>query len=77
MSIDEQPTATFEGGPRNGQEDTLEPTAPVVGTGEEGGVYQRTGEQRNGLVVYRWQPLTEAEVNAIVRGHLRANQDLP
>jgi hypothetical protein len=75
MPTNEGPTATFEGGPRDGQDDTLDAAAPIVGTGEEGGVYQRTNEQRNGLVVYRWQQLTEAEVNAIVRGDLRASQD--
>lgn len=76
MSIDEgEPNVAFEGGPRDGQDDALDVAAPVIGTGEEGGVYQRTDEQRDGLTVYRWQPLTEAEVNAIVRGDLRASQD--
>ena len=67
-------TVTFDGGPRDGQEDTLDAAAPVIGTGEEGGVYQRTDELRDGLVVYRWQPLTQAEVNAVVRGDLRSSQ---
>ena len=65
----------FDGGPRDGQDDTLHAAAPVIGTGEEGGVYQRTDQLRDGLVVYRWQPLTDAEANAIIRGDLRASQD--
>ena len=48
---------------------------PPIGTGKDGGVYQRADEKRDGLVVYRWQPLSEAEVEAIVRGDIRANQE--
>ncbi|MCA1569695.1 MAG: hypothetical protein LC798_05105 [Chloroflexi bacterium] len=69
-----EPTLVFEGGPRDGERDTLDILAAVIGTGKEGGVYQRTGEDRDGLVMYRWQPLTEAEAAAVVRGDLRANQ---
>jgi len=68
------PTLVFEGGPRDGERDTLDILAAVIGTGKEGGVYQRTDEDRDGLVMYRWQPLTEAEAAAVVRGDLRANQ---
>jgi hypothetical protein len=74
VSLAEEPTVFLDGGPRNGGTDTFDVLAPVIGTGNEGGVYQRTDETRDGLVVYRWQPLTEAEAAAIVRGDLRANQ---
>ena len=75
MSGAEEPTVILDGGPRNGETDTSDVLAPVIGSGNEGGVYQRTDEQREGLVVYRWQPLSEAEAEAIVRGDLRANQE--
>ena len=74
MRADES-TVVFDGGPRGGETDASDTLAPVIGTGKEGGVYQRTDEKRGGLVVYRWQPLTEAEVEAIVRGDIRANQE--
>ena len=70
----DDPTVAFDGGPRGGETDASDTLAPVIGTGKDGGVYQRTGETRDGLVVYRWQPLSEAEVEAIVRGDIRANQ---
>jgi CheY-like chemotaxis protein len=70
-------TLVYDGGPRHGQVDTLDVEPAVIGTGEEGGVYQHTPEVRDGLRVYRWQPLTEAEAQAVVRGDLRANQDPP
>lgn len=75
MSGAEEPTVILDGGPRNGETDTSDVLAPVIGSGNEGGVYQRTDEQRDGLVIYRWQPLSEAEAEAIVRGDLRANQE--
>ena len=74
MHADES-RVVFDGGPRGGEMDASDTLAPVIGTGKEGGVYQRTNEKRGGLVVYRWQPLTEAEVEAIVRGDIRANQE--
>jgi hypothetical protein len=76
MSLAEEPTVFLDGGPRHGGKDTSDVLAPVIGSGNEGGVYQRTDEKRDGLVVYRWQPLTEPEAEAIVRGDLRANQKL-
>ena len=76
MSPAEEPTVFMDGGPRDGETDTSDVLAPVIGSGNEGGVYQRTEERRDGLVVYRWQPLTEPEAEAIVRGDLRANQKL-
>jgi hypothetical protein len=75
MSPAEERTVVFDAGPRDGETDTSDVLAPVIGSGNEGGVYQRTEEERGGLVVYRWQPLTEAEAGAIVRGDLRANQN--
>ena len=75
MSLAEDATVVFDGGPRNGETDTSDLLAPVIGSGKEGGVYQRTVEKRDGLVVYRWQPLSEAQVEAVVRGDLRANQE--
>lgn len=38
-------------------------------------MYHRSGSAADGLTVYRWQPLSDAEVNAVTRGDLRANQD--
>ena len=72
---DNGPSVTFDGGPRSGQDDILDDAPPVIGTGEEGGIYQRTERRRNGLTVYEWHALTEAEVKALVRGDLRANQE--
>ncbi len=46
----------------------------TIGDGSDGGVYQRTDADRDGRRVYRWQPLTQSEAEAIVRGDLRANQ---
>jgi hypothetical protein len=46
----------------------------VIGDGSAKGVYQRTDETRDGMTVFRWQPLTDAEVEALLRGDLRANQ---
>ena len=67
-------TIVFEGGARDGQEDTIDVEVVVIGRGDEGGVYQRTDEVRDGRTVYRWQMLTDAEAAALVRGELRANQ---
>lgn len=74
MSRTDARTVLFEGGPRGGETDTFDDPAAVVGTGDEAGVYQLTDEQRDGLLVYRWHPLTEAEAAALVRGDLRANE---
>jgi hypothetical protein len=46
----------------------------TIGDASEGGVYQRTDVSEEDLVVYRWQELSDAEMNAIIRGDLRANQ---
>jgi hypothetical protein len=73
-NVVEEPTILLEGGPRAGETDTLDAVPAVIGTGHEGGVYQRTEERRGGLVVYQWQSLTDAEVAALTRGDLRANQ---
>jgi hypothetical protein len=70
----EQPTIRFEGGPRDGDTDTADHLAAVIGTGAEGGVYQLTDAERDGLRVYRWQPLDDASADAIIRGDIRANQ---
>jgi hypothetical protein len=65
----------YRDGPRHGTSEMLDGQLPViVGDGSEGGVYQQTDTVDDGAVVYRWQPLTDAEANAIVRGDLRANQ---
>ncbi len=64
----------YDGGPRDGEPDTVDALPVVIGTGAEGGVYQRTEGERDGLIVYRWQPLTDSQANALVRGDLRANQ---
>jgi hypothetical protein len=68
-------TILYDGGPRDEQTDTIDHQAAVIGSGDAGGVYERTGELRGGLVVYRWHPLTEAEAAALTRGDLRANQE--
>ena len=65
----------FEGGPRDGETDTVDHCPAVIGDGKEGGVYQRTDEQRDGLLVYRWQVLTDAEAAALLEADLRANQE--
>ena len=69
---------TFDGGPRDGQIDTydIEP-AVVIGDGSAGGAYQRTDEVRDGVTVFRWQHLSDAEVDALLRGDIRANQRPP
>lgn len=69
------PTVVFDGGPRDKERDTLDREAPVIGRGEEGGVYQRTEEVREGLAVYRWQSLTDAEAAALIQGDLRSSQE--
>ena len=75
MSVeDEAATVILVDGPRDGEMETVHPHAVVIGTGKEGGVYQRTYQQRDGLQVYRWQVLTEAEA-ALLQGDLRANQE--
>ena len=74
-AVPRRPTLVFDGGPRDGDPDTLERLAVVIGTGADGGVYQRTDEVSDGLTVYRWQPLDDASADALVRGDLRANQD--
>lgn len=68
-------TIVYDGGPRHGGVDTLDVEPAVIGSGDEGGVYQHTREVRDGLRVYVWQPLSEPEVQALIRGDLRANQD--
>lgn len=67
-------TIVFDGGPRDGETDTADHLAAVLGTAAEGGVYQLTDAERDGLRVYRWQPLDDASADAIVRGDIRANQ---
>ena len=74
MNEAEAPTVVYEGGPRHGEIDTADHLAPVIGTGMEGGVYRHTDEERDGLTVYRWEPLPDQAVDALVRGNLRANQ---
>ena len=64
----------FDGGPRHGDTDTVDRDAAVIGSGEEGGVYQRTDEERDGLTVYRWHPLTTHEAAALLNADLRQNQ---
>lgn len=65
----------FDGGPRDGETDIVGQRVVVIGTGAEGGIYQRTDEVSGGRTVYRWQEVTDAEAGALVRGDLRANQD--
>lgn len=74
MSEAERATIVFEGGPRHRQTDTFDAEPAVIGSGREGGVYQRTEDRRDGLTVYRWQPLTDSDVAALTQGDLRANQ---
>lgn len=47
----------------------------VIGTGAEGGVYQRTDDEDEGRAVYRWQKLTDAEAAALLEVDLRKNQE--
>ncbi len=70
-----EPNITYRGGPRDGEPDSRDRLPATIGDGAEGGLYQRADETDDGLVVYRWQELTEAQRNALVRGDLRANQD--
>jgi hypothetical protein len=66
---------TFEGGPRHGETDVLDfQPAVVIGDGSARGVYQRTDETRDGMMIFRWQPLSDAEAEALLRGDIRANQ---
>jgi hypothetical protein len=66
---------TFEAGPRHGQTDAFDfEPAVVIGDGSAKGVYQRTDEIRDGMIIFRWQPLTDAEAEALLRGDIRANQ---
>lgn len=65
----------FEGGPRHGQIETADYAPVVIGSGEEGGVYQRSDEERDGRAVYLWQVLTPAEQAALQSGDIRANQE--
>ncbi len=74
MNNDDELDAVFEGGPRDGETDSVGKRVVVIGTGAEGGVYQRTTDTRTGRIVYRWQQLTEAESAALINGDLRANQ---
>jgi hypothetical protein len=75
MNSAEAPTLVFDGGPRNGERVTSDVLVAVIGSGKDGGVYQQTDEVRDSLRVYRWQPLSQAETEAIVRGDIRANQE--
>lgn len=68
-------TVVYDGGPRDGETDAVQDRVVVIGSGKAGGVYQRTNQQRDGLQVYRWQMLTDAEAAALLQGDLRANQD--
>ena len=73
--MERERTLIYEGGPRDAQTDTIDHLAAVIGTGEDGGVYQLTAEVREGRNVYRWQPLSDAEAKAVVRGDLRSSQN--
>jgi hypothetical protein len=64
----------FEGGPRAGEREVIGDRVVVIGTGAEGGVYQRTDEERSGRVVYRWQQLTDAEAAALMDADIRAEE---
>ena len=68
------PNIRYDGGPRNGEVDLLDRAAVTLGDGSDGGVYQRTDVSEGDRVVYRWQELSEAEANAVIRGDLRSNQ---
>jgi hypothetical protein len=66
---------TFEAGPRHGQIEVFDyEPAVVIGDGSAKGVYQRTGEIRDDMTVFRWQSLSDAEVETLLRGDFRANQ---
>jgi hypothetical protein len=52
----------------------LDRPAVTIGDGSDGGVYQRTDVSEGDLAVYRWQELSDAEANAVIRGDLRSNQ---
>ena len=69
------PTIYFKGGPRHGQTDAADYVPAVMGSGDERGVYERTGERRDQLSVYRWRSLTEAQADALVRVDQRANRE--
>ena len=75
QAMNQELDIVFDGGPRDGERDVIGERVVVIGTGAEGGVYQRTDEQRNGRVVYRWQMLAEAEAEALHDADLRANQE--
>ena len=64
----------FEGGPRHGETDIASRDAVVIGSGAEGGVYQRSNEERDGRTVYLWQVLTDAERAALLSGDIRLNE---
>ena len=64
----------YEGGPRSGRSDFDERLPVTMGDGAEGGIYHRTDAVEEGLRVYRWRRLSEAERAAIVRGDLRSSQ---
>lgn len=66
QALNQELDLIFDGGPRDGQRDVIGERVVVIGTGAEGGVYQRTDEERNGRVVYRWQPMTDAEAAALI-----------
>jgi hypothetical protein len=68
------PNIRFEGGPRHGDVEWLDRPAVTIGDGSDGGVYQRTDVSEGDLLVYRWQELSDAEANAVIRGDLRSNQ---
>jgi len=66
----------FRDGPRDGITEPSDGRLPVViGDGSDGGVYHLTDAVDGPSRIYVWQPLTDAEVDALVRGDLRANQD--
>lgn len=66
---------TFRGGPRDGVREPIDGELPVViGDGSDGGVYHQTDAVSGDTLLFVWQPLTDAEVDALVRGDLRANQ---
>jgi hypothetical protein len=74
QAMNQELDVVFEGGPRDGERDVIGGRLVVIGTGAEGGVYQRSDEERNGRVVYRWQQLTDAEAAALIDADSRADQ---
>lgn len=69
------PNLTYRGGPRHGRSDAFDHRLPAtIGDGSEGGIYHLTDAIEDGMRVYRWQPLTHAQTDALVRGDLRSNQ---